>query len=259
MKPLKTALYGAMGSSLFASAAAAAPNPAEEWESLWRTVMLDITIIGVILLVAAVYMLVRFRASSPDQVGTAKPLTTAGAIAWALIPASIFMADDFYLAANGWQVWNTYRTVPEGATEINVTASMWQWEFEYPETDSEGEAIYSDTACYEEDGKRICGDGLVVPVGQPVVLRMTSDDVIHSFSMHQYRVKEDVMPGRTTYIWFNPTEVTDTFVTCVEFCGKDHSKMYGQVKVVSQADYAAWLAKEDKVHEAAAYIRSAGE
>lgn len=244
MKSLKTALYSAMGTVLFAGAAAANeyPNPAVEWEALWRTVMLDITIIGVILLVAAIYMLIRFRASSPDAVGTAKPLSAVGAIAWALIPASIFMADDFYLAAKGWTVWNTYRTPPAEATEIHVTASMWQWGFEYPD------GTESDTACYDEDGKTICGDGLVIPVGQPVVLRMTSDDVLHSFSLVNYRVKEDVMPGRTTFVWFNPIEEIDTFVTCVEFCGKDHSNMWGAVRVVSEAEYEAWLLKEDKTY-----------
>lgn len=244
MKSLKTALYGAMGTTLFAGAATASeyPNPAAEWEELWMTAMVDITVIGMILLVAAIYMLIRFRATSPDAVGTAKPLTAVGAIAWALIPASIFMADDFYLAAKGWTAWNTYRTPPAESTEILVTASMWQWAFEYPD------GTESDTACYDEDGQTFCGDGLVVPVGQPVVLRMTSDDVIHSFSLVDYRVKEDVMPGRTTFIWFNPIEINDTLVTCVEFCGKDHSNMWGQVKVVSEAEYEAWLLKEDKMH-----------
>lgn len=242
MKSLKTALYGAMGSILFAGAASANgyKNPAVEWEHLWVEVMVDITVIGVLFAIAAIYMLIRFRATSPDQVGTAKPLSAVGSIVWALVPASIFMADDFFLAAKGWSAWNTYRTVPEGVTEIQVTGNMWYWDFEYPD------GTESSTNCYDDEDKRICGDGLVLPVGQPVVLRMTSNDVIHSFSLVKYRVKEDVMPGRSTHIWFNPTEVTDTLVTCVEFCGDNHSRMYGKVTILSQEDYDAWLDKEDK-------------
>ena len=196
-------------------------NPPAAWEELWNTVMLDITIIGVILAVAAVWMLFKFKATSPDQVGTAKKLTAVQAISWALIPAAIFMADDFYLAAKGWTVWNEYRRVPDNAMEVKVTGYQWYWEFEY------------------EDGT--VTDELVMPVGQPVVLRMTAEDVIHDFGLPHYRVKEDVMPGRITYIWINPIEANETIVQCAEFCGDAHSDMWTSVRAVPQAEFDAWL------------------
>ncbi len=223
---LKTLLLGLTGTALLAGQAFAGElaNPAAEWERVWMEVLIDITVIGVIMLVWAVYMLLKFKASSPEQVGTAKRLSTAQAISWALIPAAIFMADDFFLAANGWTAWNAYRRVPENAMEVKVTAYQWYWEFEY------------------EDGT--VTEELVMPVGQPVVLRMTSEDVIHDFGLPHYRVKEDVMPGRVTYIWVNPIEAKDTFVQCAEFCGEAHSGMWTSVRAVPQAEFDAWLKNE---------------
>lgn len=213
---------------LFATPAFSAPGDIPDtrvdWDELWYEVLVDITVIGVIFIVAAIYMLIRFKASSPDQVGTAKPLSTANAIGWALIPTALFMADDFYLAAKGWTVWDHQRTVPENAMEVKVTGYQWYWEFEY------------------EDGTTT--DELKVPVGTPVVLRMTSDDVIHSFGIPYYRLTEDVMPGRITYIWFNPVEEVETLVTCREFCGNSHSEMYTAVEAVAPAEFEKWLAEE---------------
>lgn len=196
-------------------------NPPESWESLWATVLFDLYIIGGILAVAAVYMLIKFKAKSPEQVGTAKKLTAVQAISWVLIPSAIFMADDFFLAAKGWTVWNEYRRVPENAMEVKVTGYQWYWEFEY------------------EDGT--VTEDLVMPIGQPVVLRMTSEDVIHDFGLPHYRVKEDVMPGRVTYIWINPIEANETIVQCAEFCGEAHTSMYTSVRAVPQAEFDAWL------------------
>jgi cytochrome c oxidase subunit 2 len=228
LKRFLSVLNLAAASLLFATPAFAAPgdipNPRTDWDELWYEVLVDITVIGVIFIAAAIYMLIRFKATSPDQVGTAKPLSTANAIGWALIPAAIFMADDLYLAAKGWTVWDHQRTVPENAMEIKVTGYQWYWEFEY------------------EDGTET--DELKVPVGTPVVLRMTSDDVIHSFGLPYYRVTEDVMPGRITYIWFNPTEEIETLVTCREFCGNSHSEMYTAVEAVPPAEFEEWLAEQ---------------
>ncbi|MDH5543337.1 MAG: cytochrome c oxidase subunit II [Nitrospinota bacterium] len=212
---------------LFASPASASggggeiPNPASDWDHLWNHVLMDLFVLGGIFAAAAIYMVFKYRAKSPEDVGTPVKLTTAQMWGWALIPAFIFMADDFYLAAKGWTVWNTYRRVPANALEVKVTGSMWSWEFEY------------------ENGAT--SDVLTVPVGRPVVLRMISDDVVHSFFLPKYRVKEDLMPGRVTYLWFNPTEIAKTYATCTEFCGAQHAEMNAEVNVVSENEFNAWL------------------
>ncbi|MDH3335255.1 MAG: cytochrome c oxidase subunit II [Rhodospirillaceae bacterium] len=221
---LLTAILTMAATTLLASQALAEDtlaNPPASWDHLWNEVMIDLYIIGGIFSTAAIYMLIKFRAKSPDQVGTAKTLSPVQSIGWVLIPAAIFMADDFFLAANGWTVWNEYRRVPEDAMEIKATGYQWYWEFEY------------------EDGT--VTEELVMPVGQPVVLRMTSSDVIHSFGVPHYRVKEDVMPGRITYIWLNPVEENETVVQCAEFCGNDHANMWTAVRAVPQEEFDAWL------------------
>mgnify|MGYP000444478391 CR=1 FL=1 len=199
-------------------------DPAEGWDNLWYEMLVDITVIGVVFMIAAIYMLIRYRTKDPDAVGRGPQLTKAQAIAWVLIPASIFMADDFFLSAKGWSLWNIQRGVPDNALEIKVTGYQWYWEFEY------------------ENG--VILEELIVPIGQPVVLRMTGEDVIHSFGLPEYRIKEDVMPGRVTYLWFYPKEAKETVVTCTEFCGVAHSEMYTRVAAIDPMEYEALMAKE---------------
>ncbi len=228
LKRILAGLSGAAWVLMIAAPAMAAPGEIPDtragWDKLWFELLVDLYVIGGVFGAAAIYMLIRFRATSPDQVGSAKPLTRSNAIGWALIPAAIFMADDFFLSAKGWSLWENQRTVPENAMEVKATGYQWYWEFEY------------------EDGTT--SDELKVPVGTPVVLRMTSEDVIHSFGMHHYRLTEDVMPGRITYIWFNPVEPVKTVVACREFCGNAHSEMYTNVEALPPADFEKWLAEQ---------------
>lgn len=220
-----------LGSMLLLSGAALAEtdatqivSPTHAWNHTWDDVLWDLWIIGGIFAVVAVFLLVRYRAKSPDAVGTALPLNLDKALAWALVPAALFMADDFLLAAKGWSLWNIQRGVPPSAMEVKVTGNQWYFEFDY--------------------GGGITDGDLIVPVGQPVVLRMTSNDVIHSFGLNEYRLKEDIMPGRITHLWFYPDKPLETTVVCVEFCGDSHSQMNSKVRAVPKAEYDAWLAKK---------------
>ncbi len=228
MKLFNTVLSGLMGALLpFAAMAneadGGAMNPADQWDHLWYEILVDITVIGVIFGIAAVWMMVKYRAKSPDDVGSLPKLSKAQTLAWIFIPCALFMADDFFLSAKGWTLWNVYRQVPEEAVEIKVTAYQWYWEFDY--------------------GDGIVTEELTVPVGQPVVLRMTSEDVLHSFFIPEYRVKEDVMPGRVTYIWFQPKAEGTTVATCTEFCGTAHGNMYTDVIAVPPDEFTEWRAK----------------
>jgi cytochrome c oxidase subunit 2 len=196
-------------------------NPAKRWDVLWDHVLIDLLVIGVVFAVAALWMLFKYRAKNPNDLGQGPKLTKGQALAWALIPVAIFMADDFYLAAQGWTLWGIYRHVPDNALEVKVIAHQWYWEFDY--------------------GNNVITQELKVPVGRPVVLRMRSEDVIHDFFLPKYRVKEDVMPGRITYVWFLPDEETETLATCTMYCGAAHSQMFGKVSVISPAKYSSWL------------------
>jgi len=212
-------------SALTTSAEAAAPfqDHTVEFAKVWRHLLWDIGIIGGIFGAISVIFLIKYKRKSSDQVGGGPRFSMARSLAWGLVPALIFMADDFYLAAQGWKLWIDQRSVPENAMEVQVTGQMWSWNFDY------------------ENGASSDNDeGLVVPVGTPVVLRMKSEDVIHSFFIPDFRIKEDLMPGRVTYLWFNPAQIGEHVFTCTEFCGTDHSHMFGKVKIVSKQQFDQW-------------------
>jgi cytochrome c oxidase subunit II len=112
---------------------------------------------------------------------------------------------------------------PPGAMEIFVTGKQWMWKVEHPE------------------GQREINE-LHVPLGRPVKLTMTSEDVIHDFFVPAFRVKKDVLPGRYTSLWFQPTKPGTFHLFCAQYCGAFHAGMLGSVIVVQPDEYERWLA-----------------
>jgi cytochrome c oxidase subunit 2 len=111
---------------------------------------------------------------------------------------------------------------PGDAFTVYVVGKQWMWKLQHPE------------------GRREINE-LHVPVGGAVQLRMTSEDVIHSFYVPEFRIKQDVLPGRYTTIWFRPTRPGKYHLFCAEYCGTNHSVMGGWVHVMEPADYQRWL------------------
>ncbi|MBC7793402.1 MAG: cytochrome c oxidase subunit II [Clostridia bacterium] len=122
----------------------------------------------------------------------------------------------------GFRQYVTMRAPPKGALEIYVTGKQWMWEFAYP------------------DG-RAQESVLTVPTGKPVRLLMTSRDVLHSFYVPAFRVKQDVIPGRYSDLWFTVERPGDYQVFCTEFCGLQHSMMIARVVALVPEDYDRWL------------------
>ena len=210
-----------------ARAADAIKDPAAGWDRLWHEVLVDIWILGIAFALITAFFIIKYRRRSVDEVGRAGRLTAVAAVGWTVIPMFIFMADDFFLAANGWQLWNAYRQPPADRLEIKLESGMYSWDYTYP------------------NGVRVQNE-LKVPAGKPVLLRMTSRDTIHSHFIPDFRVKEDSMPGRVTYLWFYPQKPGEHIVTCAEYCGIMHSYMVGKVVVVPEAEFTAWYAQEEK-------------
>jgi len=200
-------------------------TPQAHWEAMWSEVMWDIIIIGAVYLLISLVILFVYKAKSEDQIGESPKLSAQAVIGWVVLPCMLFLGDDLYLYVKAYDLHNHIREVPANAQEIKVTASMWNWNYDY------GNGVDTDNE-------------LRVPVGKPVVLRMTSEDVIHSHYMVQYHVTEDAMPGRVTWEWFMPDKVGETVITCREYCGTNHSKMFGKIIVMEQKDYDAWMADE---------------
>jgi cytochrome c oxidase subunit 2 len=111
---------------------------------------------------------------------------------------------------------------PEDSLEVSVVGLQWMWKFQHP------------------GGQREI-DELHVPVGAPVRLTMTSEDVIHSFYVPAFRVKFDVIPGQYTSLWFEATKTGEYKILCAEYCGTNHSEMRGTVIVMQPMEYQDWL------------------
>lgn len=111
---------------------------------------------------------------------------------------------------------------PPDSSEIYVLGKQWMWEIQHPEGRREINTLH-------------------VPVGRPVRLTMTSQDVIHSFYIPAFRVKQDVVPGRYTSMWFQPTKPGTYHLFCAEYCGTLHSGMIGKIVVMEPAEFEAWL------------------
>jgi cytochrome c oxidase subunit 2 len=139
-------------------------------------------------------------------------------VTWSVIPFFIFLG--FF----GWgaKIYFDESEVPKNAMEVHVIGKQWMWKLEHLQ------------------GKREINQ-LHVPLGQTVKLMMTSEDVIHSFFMPAFRIKEDVLPGRYTTQWFEATKLGTYPIFCAQYCGTNHALMIGQVIVMTPTDFAAWL------------------
>jgi cytochrome c oxidase subunit II len=197
-------------------------DPAAGYDKLWHEVLIDITVIGVIFALVMAWFLIKYRQKKPGDVGTAPKLSSAAMVGWAVIPIFVFLSDDLFLAANGWKLWNDYRDVPADRLEVKLESGMYSWDYTYPN------GVQAQNI-------------LRVPAGKPIMLRMTSRDTLHSHFIPDFRVKEDSMPGRITYLWFYPKAPGEHIVTCAEYCGVMHGYMAGKVVVLPEAEFKAWL------------------
>lgn len=139
-------------------------------------------------------------------------------IAWSVLPMGLF------ILIFGWSavIYFHARTPPKDASEIYVVGKQWMWKIQHPEGPREINELH-------------------VPIGKDIKLVMTSQDVIHSFFIPEFRVKQDVLPGRYTTLWFRATELGTFHLFCAQYCGTEHSGMIGQVVVMSPSDYQAWV------------------
>ena len=126
----------------------------------------------------------------------------------------------------GWSSYTGLRNVPENAIEIEVIAQQFSWIFVYP-NDKETE------------------NDLVVPLGLPIKLNVTSTDVLHSLYIPAYRIKVDAVNRRYNYAWFLPDKLGSFFVQCTEFCGVGHAEMTATLRIVPLLEYEQWLEQDE--------------
>jgi cytochrome c oxidase subunit 2 len=165
------------------------------------------------------YFMIKYRRRSPGE----RPKAIEGSfpleVLWTAIPTLIVAV----IFVWGSTLYFRNAEPPKGAMEIFVTGKQWMWKVEHPE------------------GQREINE-LHVPLGRPVKLTMTSEDVIHDFFVPAFRVKKDVLPGRFTTLWFEATKVGTFHLFCAQYCGAFHAGMIGSIVVQEPDEYERWLA-----------------
>jgi cytochrome c oxidase subunit 2 len=173
------------------------------------------------------------------------------------------------LLAPGLVVWKQFVTVPDDATEVEVFAQQWSWNFRLPGADgrlgssaaarisAENPLGLNPNDRFAPDDVIMQGTELFLPVDKPVKMVLRSVDVLHNFYVPEFRAKMDMVPGMVTYYWFTPTRTGEFEVLCAELCGVGHAFMRGGVRVVTQAEYDAWLLEQQTYADFAAAAAAA--
>lgn len=174
-----------------------------------------ITVLVMVLLVAFAII---FRRKSEDELPAPMHGNLPLEIFWTAIPTVICGVIFLW----GVKVWSEIVVPPRDATELYVVGRQWMWKIQHPGGQREINAIH-------------------VPVGSNFKLIVTAEDVIHSFSIPDFRVKTDAVPGRYNQMWFNATKPGKYHIYCTEYCGTEHSRMIGWIHVMEREDYARWL------------------
>ena len=174
------------------------------------------------------YFMVKYRRRSEDERPPETHTPMALELTWTIIPSLICVV--LFVWSASLYVQNS--RPPAASMEMFVIGKQWMWHIQHPEGPREINELH-------------------VPVGVPVKLTMTSQDVIHDFYIPAFRVKKDVLPGRYTSLWFQATQAGTFHLYCAQYCGTSHSDMIGWVYVMAPSDYAAWLAAGEKTESMA--------
>jgi len=181
------------------------------------TVFFSLLVAGMLLI-----FMIRFRRKSDDEVPEGLHGSLALEIGWSGIPFLLTMIMFFW----GASIYASIRRPPDDALQVNVVGKQWMWKAQHME------------------GRREINE-LHIPVGRPVRVTLTSEDVIHSFYVPAFRTKQDAVPGRYTTTWFEATKPGEYHLFCAEYCGTIHSGMIGRVVAMEPAAFEKWLSGQD--------------
>lgn len=190
--------------------------------------------------VVVVYSMLRFRVPDDDAVEAVVQRRSDGRFSWSWlgVTSALTVLVIVYPGITGLrEIWRG--DDPQAALRVNVTAEQWEWRFGYPRQGLSGQRE------------------LVLPVGRTVRFVLRSRDVIHSFWVPAFRIKEDVVPGETRQLYLTPDRIVSTAtsplarVQCAELCGIGHTEMRASVRVVSPAAFAAWAKRQRRLQTAA--------
>ena len=228
---------------------------ASNWGAIDTTVTITFIVCGTVFVATNLFMaycILRFRNKSKDQRAKYEPenkklegwltiITTVGVVA---------------MLAPGLIVWGKFVSPPDNAALVEVIGQQWQWSFRFPGKDGElgttdNRKISIDNPfgmntedLYGQDDILIAGNELHIPIDQPVKFLLRSKDVLHNFTVPQFRVKMDLVPGMVSWLWLTPIRTGTFEILCEELCGIGHHTMRGKVVVEEEAAFNDWLAKQ---------------
>jgi cytochrome c oxidase subunit 2 len=190
------------------------------------------------LLVAAliVFFSIRYHHSAAADRSRPPHMNIPIEIVWTAVPLLLCLV----MFAWGARLFVRMHQAPKDAIEINVVGKQWMWKIQHPQGRREINTLH-------------------VPAGRPVKLLMTSEDVIHSFFMPAFRIKQDVLPGRYTSEWFEATRVGAYPIYCAQLCGTFHADMIGTVIVMPPADYDRWVVSPSSADSRVATMSQTGQ
>src|SRR5438067_2373886 len=202
-----------------------ASNLAPQVDGIFFALLALCGAVAILIFLVAVFFCIRYRRGSSADRTPPKGGPLRFEITWTVIPFFIFLGLFFWAA----KVFFAMSRPPADATEIHIVGKQWMWKIQHP------------------DGRREINE-LHIPVGHPVKLVMTSQDVIHDFFIPGFRTKQDVVPGRYTTEWFTPTKPGQYHLFCAQYCGTDHSKMVGTIYVWNRPSMRnGWPASQRRI------------
>ncbi|MDR3629042.1 MAG: cytochrome c oxidase subunit II [Desulfocapsaceae bacterium] len=187
-------------------------------QAFWYILGVSLVLLVGITVVMIAFTIIYRRSKHPDSADIRGNWKLE--VLWTVVPTLIALS----MFAVGWSSYTGLRTVPPEAMVVEVTAQQFSWLFDYPGgKESEGE--------------------LVVPVGKPIRLNITSVDVVHGFYLPAFRIKVDAVPNVKSYGWFLADKIGVYDIMCTVYCGTDHSHMTAKLRIVSDDEYRQWLQK----------------
>jgi cytochrome c oxidase subunit II len=199
---------------------------------LYYMILVITGIAFVVVEVGLVWFLIKYRAR-PGRRAVYTHGSTKAEIIWTAVPAVTVVLIGI-LSGGVWNAVKGRHAAPPNSLEYHVTAKQFEWNITHPGV----------------DGRLNSGDDVTVrnqlhiPVNQPILVHLNSEDVIHSFFIPAFRVKQDAVPGMNIEVWFEATEEGEFDIACAELCGNGHTTMGARVTVHSPAGYQQWLAEQ---------------
>jgi cytochrome c oxidase subunit 2 len=202
----------------------------DEIDWMYNTILAITGIAFVVVQATLIWFLVKYR-GRPGRRAHYTHGNLRAEIIWTAVTAVVVVWIGL-ASAGGWRRIKGYDSVPAGAYPLAILAKQFEWHVTYPGVD--GRLGNGDDFTVRSQ--------LHVPVGRPVVATLTAEDVIHSFFVPQFRIKQDAVPGMHIRVWFHPTKVGTFELGCAELCGLGHYRMRAVVTVHTQQDYDRWVA-----------------